>query len=755
MSTKDAPYYLKKLKNRYLLLKLSEVLLWSLSIAAITSGLVTFSGQHAFWIGLPILTGILTFVAGFRWLNLHRLNEQRLIQFINQRYPELEESADLLTKENKTLSFLEQLQRERTIERFQKIYPLIKLPHRLGPAVLLFSGSVVIAILLSSFQHRGSLLLPKRTVTDSTSLNSKKINLPVALKTFESKITPPRYTALPPHTSDQPELNIPEGSKVDWSIEFTNDISQAYFIFPGRDSLKLLKEKSQYIASKTFTESGFYQIQWKNPAGETKTSDYYKIQVIRDQAPEISIPNLPQSTVLSVTDNLSFHVTSNVTDDYRIHDAYIIATVSKGSGESVKFREEKLAFTSPSSMKGKQFQASRNIDLLKLGLEPGDELYFYAEAIDNREPVVNKSRTETYFFSLQDTAAQTTSVEGGLGVDLMPEYFRSQRQIIIDTEKLLKDKKKISAHAFKSTSNELGYDQKVLRLKYGEFLGEEFETKIGPIESGEEAGGEAEDISAKYGHVHDKENEHNLVEDKKQGGKATTHQHAENGEQEKENPIDAYTHVHDDPEEATFFLQSVRSKLKAALTQMWDAELYLRLYEPEKSLPFQYKALKLLKEVSNDSRIYVHKTGFDPPPLKEEKRLSGDLSEIKSTRQQKQLSSPENYPGIRAALEVTEGLLTNHSTKITANEKRVLMTGGNELSALALKYPGQFLKALSLIKSLNEDELKEYEIAKSLAEVRKAFWQALPTQPVSPEQSSQTVHMLDKAFLKNFDDLKQ
>ena len=64
---------------------------------------------------------------------------------------------------------------------------------------------------------------------------------------------------------------------------------------------------------------------------------------------------------------------------------------------------------------------------------------------------------------------------------------------------------------------------------------------------------------------------------------------------------------------------------------MWDAELHLRLYDPEKSLPYQYRALKLLKEISQDSRIYVHRTGFEPPPLKEEKRLTGDLTEIKNS----------------------------------------------------------------------------------------------------------------------------
>ena len=67
-------------------------------------------------------------------------------------------------------------------------------------------------------------------------------------------------------------------------------------------------------------------------------------------------------------------------------------------------------------------------------MEPGNELYFYFNAIDNKDPKPQLSRTDTYFFVLEDTTELEFSLEGNLGVDLMPEYFRSQRQIIIDTE---------------------------------------------------------------------------------------------------------------------------------------------------------------------------------------------------------------------------------------------------------------------------------------------------------------------------------
>src|ERR1700759_5522833 len=80
-----------------------------------------------------------------------------------------------------------------------------------------------------------------------------------------------------------------------------------------------------------------------------------------------------------------------------------------------------------------------------------------------------------YILSLADTA-QLMSLEGiTLPTNIKPEFFRSERQIIIETEQLLKEKDTIAVQAFKDKSNDLGIDQKLLRLRYGKFLGEEAE----------------------------------------------------------------------------------------------------------------------------------------------------------------------------------------------------------------------------------------------------------------------------------------
>ena len=51
----------------------------------------------------------------------------------------------------------------------------------------------------------------------------------------------------------------------------------------------------------------------------------------------------------------------------------------------------------------------------------------------------------------------------------------SDADLVSFTEKLIAKRKKLGKEDFNSTSNEIGFDQKALRLRYGQYLGEEEE----------------------------------------------------------------------------------------------------------------------------------------------------------------------------------------------------------------------------------------------------------------------------------------
>ena len=753
MNDTEARNYLLRMKHKYKLLRLIEVCLISISINLVVFGLCQILLVPSFAsYGISIGAGVLFFIFRCIQLNISKIGANELVSYVNQHYSQLEESADLLLKEDTGLTPLQQIQKLKTIQQFKLLYPSIKLPNTMGLASIIFVLSILCYVALSSFTliKKGKLIPLKENKSDYKVVEK----LPSFIKRLTISIRPPVYTGIPESLMGSTNIKIAQGSVVHWRIVFEGEVMEHKIIFSGKDSVNLEATNRGYETRRSFTESGFYQFAWSDARGK-QYSEFYKIEVVKDLQPTITIENLNPFTELEPTDNLKINLKSILTDDYSVKQAYIIATVSKGSGESVKFREEKLFFDSPDKIDGKQVRAIKLIDLIKLGLEPGDELYFYIEAFDNQSPIAGHNRTDTYFIALQDTAQQETSVDAGIGVELMPEYFRSQRQIIIDTEKLLKDSKLIAKLEFNSKSNALGYDQKVLRLKYGEFVGEEFEAGIAQSSAKAEGDDHAsEDVLKNFGHVHDEENEHNLIAEKKTAETSHDHGNIKSNPNKKENPLDEFMHTHDSEEEATFFTQSIKAKLKAALTIMWDAELYLRLYDPAKSLPYQYKALKLLKEISQDSRVYVHRSGFDPPPLKEDKRLTADLSEIENSTYEYQRESIELYPNIKKAGVVIDELLLHKSTSITPSQKSLFIKSGQELAGVALNQPGKYLKSLSLLHALTENKIGSDMRLDALKKIRMAFWSVLPHESTSTQGRSQTLHALDQSFIRNLAALK-
>jgi hypothetical protein len=694
-------------------------------------------------IPLSLSVTIVTFIVRARYLGLFSLSDERVAFFLNREFAELKDSSDLVLKPRSELSDLEQIQLQRTSLTLSRILK-VKFPHQLPIATAAMAITLIGAAALMIYMPEPLPVNAAERAADSESPGSVS---PTSLSKYSLLIQPPTYTGIKPIETENLSAHVPQGSDLTWRLRFEGPTDKVLLQFTNGDSLLMAFSEGQFVGKRKVDESVIYRVRWNTTNG-TSSSNYFEITAKPDEPPNVQIKRIEQFTRLKWAERTYVDVPVTLSDDFGLTQGHIIATVSKGSGESVKFREEKLPFQSPAKITGTDVSASRRIDFRSLGMEPGDEVYFYAEAWDNKKPSAQRNRTETYFISLQDTATHVVTVDASLGVDLMPEYFRSQRQIIIDTEKLLRDKPKISKQVFNSTSNELGYDQKVLRLKYGQFLGEEFETTIGETahqeeEEKDDKEEDENDPAKKFGHQHDKDNEHNLVAQKKQ---EAGHEHGE--ESEEEDLTNAYRHDHDNMEEATFFTMSVRAKLKAALTLMWESELQLRLFAPKESLPIQYKILKLLREISQDSRIYVHRMGFDPPPLKEDRRLTGDLEEICNPKATSMSANEDKYPAIRKALPAIQSALTQTPIAVDASFKTILEQAANEIAAASLERPGDYLIQLSQIRAIVDGTMDPPDVPHALEDIQSACWNIIPPQESGPNQSEGIRHTLDAKLLE-------
>jgi hypothetical protein len=601
---------------------------------------------------------------------LYRSKKQEALSLIHQKVKGTEYSLALLDKQQ--LNLAEQLQLERLYAQVATQPAPRVLFTRLWPygVVLLFA-----LLLRWGLPYLGTKPADIRQRTGQLLTPQQKQELPMGVKSMRVFVQPPAYSGLPATQSSDLNITALAGSKITWNVELLNTQGLSLRLADSRNQEAPFREvKGQFEYSDRLMRSGLYSLKAYREDSLVLQTDFYRLEAQPDLPPKITPASKEFYRYHLLNDPKKITVAAKISDDFRVQQAFIVATVARGSGENVKFREVRLPLT-PSSFN--EANLTKVLDLNALQFAPGDELYYYWAAVDNRQPEPNFTKSDTYFIVYRDTTQLEEAELATMAVNRMPEYFRSQRQIIIDTEKLIARRKKISAKEFNSTSNEIGFDQKVLRLRYGQFMGEEFETNIGGG-SMPEGDGSAGSLLEGFMHKHDTEEEHAAHAEEPK------HDHDHAPSTESQDPLAAlmeqYVHSHDDGEVNTFYEQSTRSLLKMALEQMWQSELHLRLYEPEKALPYENKALEYLKSAQQKARTYVKKSGFDPPPLKEkENRLTGELDKVNDRFEQQRTYEQEQLAAKAGRLL---GYLERNT--LTSRQKQDVQLAGAQLAELVI-----------------------------------------------------------------------
>jgi hypothetical protein len=142
-------------------------------------------------------------------------------------------------------------------------------------------------------------------------------------------------------------------------------------------------------------------------------------------------------------------------------------------------------------------------------------------------------------------------------------------------------------------------------------------------------------------------------------------------------------------------------QLKAILNEMWKSELQLRTFFPKEALPFEYKALRLLKDLQQQSRAYVAKTSQKTTPIKFEKRLTADLSKIVPPLK---FQTAPNTMDPLMALRQGMGLLASLDLGTAKQPASLLVLNQtlNQLHQEAIAKPGKYLLAFEAMKRIME-----------------------------------------------------
>ncbi len=550
-----------------------------------------------------------------------QLDRRWLVRALD-RHPAVQDSADLLFAAPEHLNPLQQRQRAQVTRALQAHMPELRerWPRRWLLSAWL-GAAVVIALALGWPRTPGSApLLPVISAPAATAAQ------PPQLQSSRLQIDAPAYTGQPRRVQSALDARLAQGSRLQWSLRFSAQPRQAALQFLDGQRVALLRDGEAWTTQWTALRPALYRVVTE-PA--LRDSRLYRLDVQPDQAPSVRVIVPDRSLVTATPGQRQWALQFEASDDHGVAtNAQLKVTLAQGSGENITFREQ--SFTLAGSGPATRRRFARSLDLAALGAEPGNDVIAQLQVRDNRSPVAQLAQSSSVILRLPSAEdIQGTDMEGMVKKTL-PAYFRSQRQIIIDAEALIKLRRQLPPDEFTKRADAIGVDQRILRLRYGQFLGEESEGAAKPPPTSD-----ALPTSDTPATTHDDDHDRDAGQAQAQTGH-DDHDHG--APTDGTGPVfgsatdvlSEYGHTHDHAEAATLLDPKTRATLKAALDQMWSSEGELRQGQPERALPFAYKALGFIKEVQQAERIYLARVGPELPPIDEGRRLSGERAHIAS-----------------------------------------------------------------------------------------------------------------------------
>jgi hypothetical protein len=436
---------------------------------------------------------------------------------------------------------------------------------------------------------------------------------------------PPAYTGLAPRQVSGLDAKVPAGSKVSFTLRLRGNPSHAALRFLDDSGLFLHRDGDSWRGERVLDRSTLYRLD-VGAAHPHANDPLYRLDVIADHAPEVTVHAPDRTLNVLASGQKTWDLAFEATDDYGLGVAELSVSLAQGSGENIKTTQQSITLDGTGSARHRTY--AKTLDLDALGFSRGDDLIVRLTVTDNHPAPPNRTQSASFILRWPAPAGTADAAMEGLVQKAMPAYFSSERQLIIDTEALQSERPRLETKRFEGRADELGVEQKMLRLRYGEFLGEEFESAAehasvepAPAASGAApAAAAAGSIAVEYGHVHDK------------------------------------------PEAATLLDPDTRRLLKAALDEMWQAELHLREADPDQALPYEYKALDYIKQVQQAERIYLARAGVALPQADAGRRLSGERTGLKDRDSTAPAATPEESPVAAVWAGLGAGA-TSHSSK--------------------------------------------------------------------------------------------
>ncbi|WP_419317096.1 DUF4175 family protein [Caulobacter sp. ErkDOM-E] len=568
------------------------------------------------------------------WKRTRHFDPAWLTAALDARAPDLEDSSDLLLRAPGSLEGLAALQQARLQTRLAEAAALDLRPDWSRRWIAWTAGLSTVAILAvmlwpSAREAGGGV----GGVRSASPLSAPRI------AGARLRITPPAYTGLRPFEQSSLDVRAPANSRVEWALNLVPSPGAATLSFPGDAPLSLRRQGGRWLGDRVFARSALYRIE----APGLPRQRLHRVEMIPDAAPAVRVLTPDSALTLTAPGQMRWAPVFEVRDDYGVAAAaQLRMTITKGEGENITTTERTLPLSGRGDARLKRFTA--DLDLTREGLAPGGDMIVQLIVSDNRAPAPQRVEGPSIILRWPAAMGLADGLEG-MARQILPVYFRSQRQIIIDAEALITQRGRITPDTFLDRSNGLGADQAQLRLRYGQFMGEEAEGGGGglsiptndvpaldlPTNDGPASAPAKPEPQEK--HSHDDGHDH--------GAEPATF--GDMGD-----VVAQFGHAHDTGDASTLFDPGTRSTLAQALDAMWDSERALRQGKPRDALPHAHRALDLLKTAQQATRIFLARAPSKMPPVDFSRRLTGKRDGIVSGRLTPAPRDPADTPAVEA-----------------------------------------------------------------------------------------------------------
>ena len=322
------------------------------------------------------------------YLGLFHSNKQKVLAIVHQDVPDLEFISALLYKPQ--LNLAGELQMERLGNRVSQI----QFPNYAFQQLMPF----LIALLLSAgvFTFSEYLIPANNGNLTQTFLPISEEESTRQIPQFQNatiSISPPAYTGLEEEESQDLNVRAMVNSELSWEVSFSNTDSLSVFLVNNKNQkIAFQKVGNVYKREDKVISSGLYNIRAFHADSLIYSSDQYRIEAVPDLAPKIEPSTKELFSNYTEKDGADYSVKAQVSDDFLVSEVYLVATLARGSGENVRFRETRLSFDR------KNFQSAqleKKLDLKSMDFNKGDELYYFWVAVDNQRTEPNISRSDT------------------------------------------------------------------------------------------------------------------------------------------------------------------------------------------------------------------------------------------------------------------------------------------------------------------------------------------------------------------------